>query len=180
MKNILLALAATATLFSMPAYAANKAFPLGFDLGTATCTDIYKAKQNEWRFNEPAISNWSAGTLLQVPYPVIPGLDGASDLFIVCDTQDKSLYIGMTIPKNSVQQIANGLDNKYRQVQRNLPGLGNGRAKWTASNANIAIEYVHVSFSASLTYQTDESIKLYNKYEQELKRNKQQETASQL
>ncbi|MBK1781441.1 hypothetical protein JHL22_09435 [Advenella sp. WQ 585] len=61
-----------------------------------------------------------------------------------------------------------------------LTRLGNGRALWKASNANIEIQYVHVSFDATLNYETAKAKTMYAKYQQEQERMKQQETVSQL
>lgn len=180
MKKAILPAAIMVAFVSTPVHAKNKALPLGIDLGTTTCTDIYKSKKNTWNLQAPAMSTWSKGIILQSSYPSIDAFENGKDLFIICDEEDKSIYVSITIAKRSAQEIADQLSKKYTQIQRNLPRLGNGRALWKASNANIKIQYVHVSFDATLNYETAKAKTMYAKYQQEQERMKQQETASQL
>ena len=165
---------------SLPVYAQNKATPFGIDLGTDTCADIYQAKQGVWSLQEPSMSVWSGGTILTSNYPGIVGFENGRDFFIICDSDDKSIVVSLTIPKNSVPHVANQLDQKYKLVQRNLPQLGAGRAVWKADNANIEIDYVHVSFNATLTYQNDKAKSLYSQFQREEAQRKREETAGQL
>jgi|GEM_PF-2200409 len=165
---------------SSAALAANKAVPIGIDLGTTTCTQVRQDKASEWNLSEPVVSAWSDGTLLKSSNPSIAGLSGVSSLVIVCDPQDRTILVELKIPKRSVQEIANGLDDKYKSVKRNLPSLGNGTAQWKASNATISISYQHVSFDAYLEYETPEAAKLWKDYQQKENEKKRQEMTNQL
>ncbi|CAM5488212.1 hypothetical protein ECAE60S_03332 [Eoetvoesiella caeni] len=118
--------------------------------------------------------------MLKSTQPNIPGLENATNLMIICDSQDRSIHVSLTIPKSSVQQIAKELDNKYKTIQRKLPNLGDGKAKWTAANASIGIDYVHVSFTATLSYETNEATKLWTSYAKAQAKKKEQGAASQL
>ena len=169
-----------ASLLSSPAAANEKALPLGIDLGTSTCSEILASTGAEWKLTNMGQSVWSNGAILKSPDPRLPGLGFASELLIICDEQDRSIHVSMTIPKNNVQQIAQSLDTKYRSTQRNLPHLGNGLAKWTASNASISLEYQHVSFTASLSYETAEARQMWAAYTKREAERKETETASQL
>lgn len=179
MKSIIAPLIA-AILFSTNAVAAEKAIPIGIDLGTATCAQINEAKAAEWSLAHTGVSVWSGGPILESANLNIPGLAQATNLLIICDEQGRSIHVSMTIPKSDVQGIAQSLDKKYKTIQRKLPNLGNGLAKWTASNADIKIEYVHVSFTATLAYDTKEASKLWAAYVKAQSEKKRQETASQL
>lgn len=170
----------SAMIFSTHAVAAEKAVPIGIDLGTTTCAQINEAKAAEWSLSSSGVSVWSNGPMLQFANPNLPGLAQATNLLIICDEQGRSIHVSMTIPKDDVHEIAQGLDKKYKTVQKKLPRLGNGLAKWAASNASISIEYVHVSFSATLAYDTKEASKLWAAYVKAQSEKKHQETASQL
>lgn len=160
--------------------AANVAAPLGIELGITSCTQVNESKHSEWKLDEPRISAWSKGTILASSSPGIKGLERAGKLLVICDPEDHVIYLSLVIPKESVQNIASGLDKKYKSVQRNLPRLGGGYAKWSAANASIKIEYQHVSFDAYLTYETKKSEALYDLYSKEQARKKQSATESQL
>lgn len=159
-------------LITASAQAANVAMPLGIELGSTSCSEIKESKRSDWRLENPGISAWSKGTILSSSNPHIEGLERARKLMVICDSDDRAIYISLTIPKDSVQNIAAGLDKKYKSSQRNLPSLGRGYAKWSASNAHIIIEYEHVSFDAYLIYETGKSEKLFNAYSKEQERQK--------
>lgn len=85
------------------------------------------------------------------------GFDFVQDGFVACDEGGRAVAaVVITIPKHRVGEIANSLSRSHRQLSRNLPSLGDGRARFrSASGETVAeITYVHVSFSADLVMQT--------------------------
>lgn len=167
-------------LITAPVQAANVAMPLGIELGTTACSAVHESKHSDWRLESPGTSAWSHGSILSSQNPNLEGLENARKLIVVCDPEDRVIYVSMVIPKDNVQNIASGLDKKYKSIQRKLPRVGGGYAKWNASNANILIEYDHLSFDAYLTYETGKARKLLDAYSKEKERKKQNTTVNQL
>jgi hypothetical protein len=158
-SSLRLAFAALATvaLSTGPARAETREIRLGpIEVGVTRCAEAERAILDS-RSGEGGYSANATGAKAFKLHRRAFGLDFVQEGFDVCDEAGLAVAAAtVTLPKHQVADIANALSRNHRQLSRNLPDLGDGKARFrSASGDTIAeITYVHVSFSADLLIQT--------------------------
>jgi hypothetical protein len=170
-------------LISSSTAAQQTAAPIGLELGKATCSEASR------RLKVGAgdgISVWSGGPILRIPAnaPSIE-LDGLVSGLIVCDAQDRVIFVSLTLSKGGMARegatsTARQLDSKYRAAQRNLPPVGDGYAEWKAANGTVEIDSPHLSFEFDVRYWAPGAKVMYQKWQATERRQREQKKAGNL
>lgn len=155
--SALILIAAIAVLSADGAGAASGEIRLGpIEVGVTRCADAEQAIIESGSGEGGYFAN-ATGAVAYKLHRGAFGFDFVQDGFVACDEAGQAVAaVAVTIPKHRVDEIADALSRNHRQLSRNLPSLGAGRARFrSASGKTVAeITYVHVSFSADLLIQT--------------------------
>lgn len=146
-------------LSSTAALAATNASPFGLELGVATLTDLQKQLGTKARLHDAGINAVTKGRMVETRGRGL-GIDGLKSAFFVFDARDRLAVVELTFPKDfanaSTNRTADLLNQKYREVQRDLPSVGDGEARYVQGDSIIILESPHMSFVYRVTYETND------------------------
>lgn len=157
--KIYLLIACLAAMLSGTANAAPNAAPFGFELGVATRADVQTQLAGKTRLDDAGINAVTHGKMLKTQGDG-SGVDGLERVVFVLDTRDHLVGVELTFLKGfaneGTRKIADVLSHKYREVQRNLPSVGDGEARYVQGNSVIVLDSPHMSFVFTVAYMTND------------------------
>lgn len=145
-------------LWGAISHAESIASPIGIEVGKTTCseaTDIFA--HTPMIKGDTDESSWSHGKVIELTQVDGFKMAGLEHVAVVCGPSDVTMVVNLVFSKGGmgipdVVSTAKQLDRKYSLVTKNLPELGDGLARWSASNASIELVYGFQSFDFDLTY----------------------------
>jgi hypothetical protein len=152
-----IALAAAIALTAGHAGATSREIRLGpIEVGVTPCADAWQAIADAGAGEGGFVTN-ATGAAAYKLYRGAFGFDFVQDGFVACDEAGRLVAaVAVTLPKRRANELADALGRTHRQQSRNLPNLGDGRARFVSATGRTVAEitYVHLSFSANLLIQT--------------------------
>ncbi len=140
------------------AFAGNNAAPLGFELGTATRTEIQAGLGEKVELVEKGISKFSGGVILEGPGDGL-GTEHLQRVAFIFDAQQRLAAVELQFPKGfgnaTTTQVADVLQRNYGQVRRNIPAVGDASARYSKGSSVIDLDAPHMSFDFTVAYMTE-------------------------
>ncbi|MCC8371720.1 MAG: hypothetical protein LN568_03060 [Rickettsia endosymbiont of Pseudomimeciton antennatum] len=146
--------------------------PLGFELNKAAISDIeqvyhiIKKEKNYWE-----------GYNYYVNIKDVK-LEGLTRLLIICNDDNITQAVILTINKDKFTEFYQLLSEKYKLVYNHNPRLGDKEIRFTDSDCTIILDVPHLSFSMDIIYITDEFLTKFKgkqKEEENLKKARDKE-----
>lgn len=138
-------------------HAANVA-PLGFELGTTTRSDLQARLKDKVELTDAGTNRYSNGPMLDGVGEGL-GIEGLQHATFIFDARERLVAVMLQLPKGfanrNTTNLANMLSEKYRQVHRNIPAVGNASARFTYGNSIIELEAPHMAFDFTVFYMTE-------------------------
>ena len=148
----LAALPLIALLPIAPVAAATK--PLGFTLGRTTLREVGQSLPHD-RITGIARSGATGGPRIEID-PAAFDFDGLEKVLLVFDTDQRLIFVQLTIAKRRFHDVLADLRSKYSVQYQNIDNfMQNGDAEFRFDNDWIIFQAPHLSFSLKLSYATD-------------------------
>lgn len=84
----------------------------------------------------------------------------------------------LNFPKNKFDQLLPSLNEKYKLISKDIPFVGNKRAKFSDGNTEIALNSEHLSFNTTLD--SYDLLKAFNDASKQENENKKKSESSKL
>ncbi len=168
-KGIVLA----ASLFSSVAFADPTIFNM--ELGKTTENQL----KSLYNIQHTGTNKYSNGNMYSVPTSAV-NFDGLQKITTIFDTKGVLIAVLTTLPKSKFDYLHQMLGGKYKQVNQNIPFVGNKSATYRDGETEITLEAPHMSFAMSMNYIRDDLIRAFNQQSEAEKQQKQKSEASQL
>lgn len=139
------------------AFAGGNAAPLGLELGATTQAEVRASLGKRVALVEKGTSKYSSGVILEGPGA---GLDveHLKRVTLIFDADQRLALVELEFTKGfgnqTTVQIADALQRKYTKVNRNIPSVGNGSARYTQGGSVIELNAPHMSFEFTVVYMT--------------------------
>jgi len=168
-----------AMLLSNSGAAQQIAAPLGLEVGKAKCKDAEAALG----VRATKVSSWSNGPIISTTEVARLEVEGLQEVLVICNAQDTVIAIRLMFPKDGpagVRPTSQQLDKKYKSVSKDLPFVGNAKATWQAANGTAVLEAPHLSFTFYLTYWGTGALEMYERWQAQQEREKEQKRSKSL
>lgn len=138
----------------------TNASPLGFELGTATYSQVKQQAGSNTSLSDSGTNPYSGGNVLEGKGGEF-GVEGLSNITFIFDQSEKLVAVYMTLPKESFQDTLKALSAKYKLVAKEVPWVGDASAELQQGNSVIEISTPHMDFATYVYYMTKSFNKTY-------------------
>lgn len=170
MKSIFLILGMT---FS--AAVLSDATVFGMHLGITTEGQLSEM----YEVHSEGINKYTKGNMYSIPVKEID-FSGLQKIIVVFDEGKVLVGVFASFHKNKFDYLNSALSNKYQLVSKEIPFVGNKRAKYKDGNTEIELNSPHMNFSMSMEYLQSDFIRAINRISSSDRKQKKNREASQL
>lgn len=149
--------------------------PFDLEIGKATVDDV----KGKYKIVSAGINKYSKGDM----YDLTPSeleFDGLQSARVIFNEKNILMAVILNFPKNKFDQLLPSLNEKYKLISKDIPFVGNKRAKFSDGNTEIALNSEHLSFNTTLDYISYDLLKAFNDASKQENENKKKSESSKL
>lgn len=133
---------------------------LGVELGVTTISALKQSAEGK-RVQSRGQNKFSNGEMFAAPGAAF-GVEGLKEVLYIFDTNEKLSAVVLSMDKHRFDAMNGIVAGKYKLVEKDVPFVGNKRARYTADDAAIILDAPHMSFVMEVTYVQHDLYRAFN------------------